>query len=217
MVSLIGFLRYYHLRDVLPFYTLLFYIFPYVTKDRKLGAYLATQFYYVAGAIGLISLGLKILCVPDDTLTGFSWSYIAPMQYSALILITWFLLEKKGWGETYRVAVGWHLASAVGYVYETVYWIFSRKAAARIIHTSGTHMFFFSYQMIAIVVSFWLLKRGDVFLVRKDALLFGIAYLVTFFMASQMYVFSSLMVARVPMILFALHLVNKVKEAPTDG
>ncbi len=162
--------------------------------------------------MGLLAIYLKLIGAPNDFLVGFKWRYAAPIQYSAQILIIAYLAYKATKNIPYSTALGYHAASATGYIYETPFFLFSNKDTAHLIHTNVSNTFFFSYQIIAIPVFFWLLSRMGMKLQRIDLGYFVLSYLVTVAMASQMYVIETAWVARLPIMAASIYVVSKLKE-----
>ncbi len=217
IVDLLSFFTYYRLREVIPFYTLLFYVAPYVTGERRRWTRISMFFLYSACFMGIIAIALKLLAIPNTFLTGFTWRYAAPIQYSAQIFIIAYLAYKTTKDYTYSTALGYHAASATGYIYETPFFLFSRNIEqAHFIHANPANTFLLSYQIIAIPVFFWLLSRRGVKLQRRDLGYFMLAYLVTLVMASQMYVIESAWVARLPIMAFFMYQASKLKETNTN-
>jgi len=218
-VHLTGYLDYYRLRDKLPFFTLLLYRAD-TAKHRKTYDYIAYQFICVALAVMLIGVYLWATDGSKSTLTGFRWPYAAPIQYGAQIAIIYTLARRYTGHITYSTTLAYHAATATGWVYEIPFFIYSLKPEATIIKVNHKNIFLLSYQLIACVIYLMFLKEKGVKFNRKDLYYFVAAYIVTFFQAWRgswdlLYGWVTTF-ARIPMILFSIHLALKLRRSPDE-
>ncbi len=207
-----GYLNYYVLRDRLPFFTLLFYLSSFATRKKLVWQYLSMYFVSVTGMLGLYSVYLKAIVSESTMLTGFVWRYAAPIQYSAQIIIITYLAYRATKDIVYSTTLGYHIASATGYIYETPFWLFSVKEQAHFLHSASHNIFFISYQILAIPIVIWLLSRKGVKIEKERFSYFVYAYFVTYIMASKLYVLESAWIARLPLMAYTLYLVSRIRE-----
>ena len=212
LIALPGYLGYYRLRDCLPFFTLLFYLASFVTKKKIVWRALSMYFVSVAGILGLIAIYFNIMGIGNTVLTGFIWRYAAPIQYSMQIVIITYLAYRGTRDISFSAALGFHAASATGYLYETPFWVFSIKDQAHFLHSNASNLFFISYQIIAIPVFVWLLSRAGVKINRESFSYFVYAYFVTYVIASKLYILESVWFARIPLIAYTIYLTLRIRE-----
>lgn len=204
------YLGYYNMRDRIPFFSLLSYLFS--KNNNNWFAELCTK-YFFSGlcAMGLLSTYYFILDYPNDRLTGFKWSYMAPIQYLLQIAIIFYIGLKTTKNKPYSYALGFNGAAATGYLYEMPYWIFSiKREQAHFIHTNYNYVFYIDFQILAIFVYLWLLKEQKIDFKHKDLIGFIIVFSYSILMASQMYVFNQNIIARIPMIIYFIYLSSKL-------
>jgi len=210
--NLITFSNYYTMRDRIPFYATAIYILNKI-NDSKILSYFSAIFLIIAGEIGALSIYYIMTRNTDDTLTGFHWGHYAPIQYAIQIFALAFIGWKFTHNLTYSIALGFNGASATGYIYEVPFWFFTVKySQAHLIHSSPRYVFFIDYQIIAIGVYIWLLKQHDIVFNKKDIIGFLIAWGITFIMASQMYVWETRLIVRIPLIMYVIYLATKLGE-----
>lgn len=204
------FTNYYTLRDRIPFYVTLIYLVGLKT-EKKLTSLLSTCFLIYAVEFGSLSFYYLITGTPTNELTGFHWIHIAPIQYTIVILILAIIGFISTKDISYSTALGFNGASAIGYLYETPFWLFSRKYdQAHFIHTSPRFVFFLDYQIISIAVFIWLLKQQKISFRKQELTGFLLAYGITFIMASKMYVWQTLLIARLPMMFYSIYLTSQI-------
>ncbi len=211
-INLPEYLSFYRMRDRIPFFTLLFYLAPFVTKKKLVWEYLSAYFVSMAGILGLVSIYFKVRGIANTTWTGFSWNYAAPIQYSLQILIITYLAYRVTKEISFSTTLGFHAASATGYVYETPFWVFSVKDQAHFLHSHPSNLFFINYQIIAIPVFIWLLSRAEIKINRKRFNYFIYAYFLTYIIASKMYLLESALYSRIPLIVFSIYLASEIRE-----
>jgi len=210
MGNLVNFINYYNLRDRIPFYVTLNYILGLKT-DKKHSSYISFCFLLYAIEIGFLSFYYFITGSSTNELTGFHWFHIAPIQYMILILILTIIGYCSTRDLSYSTALGYNGASAIGYIYETPFWLFSRKYdQAHFIHTSYRFVFFLDYQIISIAVFIWLLKQQKKSFRKQELTGFLLAYGITFLMASKMYVWKTISIARLPMMFYTIYLTSQL-------
>lgn len=215
MVELLGFIDYYTLRDRIPFYTTLLYLIEKAFKNR-FPRYVSFFIWTLSIDLGLLAVYYMITGAPNRLLTGFTWRYSAPIQYSAQIVILGVLSYKATRDVSYSVALAYNGASATGYLYEVPFWFFSVKPEAHLLHASFRYTFLIDYQIISIVVFLLLLRSRGVKYSLKDLALFAGVFTLSFIMASKMYVIETASVARLPMIAYSLYMGLKLC-APNCG
>ena len=213
MLHIPGYCNYYRLRDKLPFFTLLLYRAD-TAKHRKTYDYIAYPFISLALTVMLIGVYLWATNGSKTTLTGFRWPYASPIQYGAQIATIYTLAKRVTGHTTYSTTLAYHAAAATGWVYEIPFFIYSLKPEATIIKVNHSNIFFLSYQIIACVIYPMLLHEKGVKINRKDLYYFAAAYIVTFFQAWRgswdlLYGWVTTF-ARIPMILFSIHLALKL-------
>lgn len=210
MKELLMFVNYYNLRDRVPFYAFFIYILGKNNDNPNL------QYGSEVLLVGALAMGTRatyyaITNTPEEIFFGFNWNYVAPIQYVILI----FVLAIIGFCSTrntkYSTALGYNGAAAIGYLYETPFWLFSKKIdKAHFIHTNHRFVFFLDYQIIAIVVFIWLLKQQKITIKKEEMIGFILAWGITFIMASKMYVWQTFSIVRIPMMLYAISLSSKM-------
>ncbi len=215
--QLFGFFNYYNLRDRLPFYVTLTYILGR-GSDSKIPRYVSKLFLLIALDVGIVSLYYLLTGTPNDQLVGFSWRHAAPIQYSLQILAINHIAWKTTKNPTYSVALAYNGAAATGYLYEIPFWFYSIKSSqARLLHASYRYTFLISYQIIAIGVFIWLLKKQDINFSKKDLALFLGVFGIDFIMGSKMYVWETSAIVRIPMILYSIYLVSKLRGIQNES
>jgi len=207
------FLNYYNLRDRIPFYAFLIFL---LGRDNKhpILRFLSEVLIVSAFMMGARSIYNIFTNTSNIIFKGFNWTHIIPIQYALII----FAITLIGYSATnnlnYSTALGYNGASAIGYIYETPFWLFSQKYdKAHFLHSSYRFTFFIDYQIISIFVFLWLLKKEKVTLTKKRILLFGIVWLITFFMASRMYLWETRLITRLPIMTYFIFLTLKLPNS----
>jgi len=204
------FANYYTMRDRLPLYVTILYLIGR-KRNNILINYVSASFLIFAGEIGALSLYNMIKGIPDDTLTGFHWNHIAPIQYVIQIFTIFYIAWKSSKNITYSVALGYNGAAATGYVYESPLWFYSvNYDRAHLLHSSYRYVFFVDYQIIAIGVFLWLLRKQNVKFKFNDLILFISLYGTTFLMASKIYTWQTKNIIRIPIIIYFIYLTCKL-------
>ena len=213
--QLLRYLDYYNMRDRIPFFATLAYVMRSHSNSRLI-PYISAAFPIMALDVGIAATYYLLTNAPVDKLTGFPWHYLAPMQYAAQIIILAIISWKATADVTYSNALAFNGAAATGYVYEIPFWFFTDKIdEAHLFHTSYRYTFLIDYQIIAIPVFIWLLRKQKITLNRKDLAAFTLVIALTTLMASQMYVLETKSIVRLPMIFFSIYLVSKLRSIPT--
>jgi len=216
IVELFKFINYYTLRDRLPFYATLNYIMGRNSESR-LYKEIATAFLTIAFAVSVVNIFYFVVEGSNDRLFGFAWGPIAPIQYTVQIFSLYYLGWKATKNINYSVALAYNGASATGFLYEMPFWYFSIKPEVHLIHVSQRYIFLFSYQMIAIGVFILLLRKKGMIFTKKDLAFFVGVFGITSLMASQMYVWHTAEIVRIPMMLFSLYLVSKLRGVQNES
>lgn len=204
------FLNYYNLRDRIPFYATLIYILGRNNENPLL------QFFSEALIVSALTIGTRVAYyavtnMPDDFFWGFNWSHIAPIQYVITIIILSIIGYMSTKNIKYSTALGYNGASAIGYLYEMPFWLFSKKYdKAHFLHASYRFVFYLDYQIISIFIFLWLLKQQKITLKKADLIGFGLVWGFTFIMASKMYVWETRSIVRLPMMAYFVLLTSKI-------
>lgn len=209
LIQFLKFSDYYILRDRLPFYVTLTYILGR-NSESKIPKYISSFFLLLASEVGIVAIYYLLAGIPNDQLVGFTWRYSAPIQYTVQILIISYIAWRTTKNIPYSVALGYNGAAATGYLYEIAFWLYSFKPEAHLLRTNYQFTFLISYQIIAIGVFIWLLRKQGIKTGKKDFTIFMGVFGFTILMASQLYVIESASIARTSMILYSIYLSLKL-------
>lgn len=219
MLHLPDYFKYYRLRDKLPFFTLLLYRAD-KAKHRKIYDLLAYYFILGAAVIMLLATYLWATNGSKSALTGFKWPYASPIQYGLQILIIFYLTKQATANTAYSTTLAYNAAAAAGWLYEIPFFIYSLNPDATIIKVNHRNIFLISYQIIACIIFPLLLHERGATYNQRDLRHFMLAYLATFFQAwrgSWDLLFGWVTTfARLPMILFSIHLALKLGRPPDE-
>jgi len=209
LIQFLNFTDYYILRDRIPFYVTLAYILGR-NSNSKIPKYISSFFLLVASEVGIVSLYYLLTGVPNDHLVGFKWRYSAPIQYTVQILIISYIAWRTTKNIPYSVALGYNGAAATGFLYEIPFWLYSFKPEAHLLRANYNNIFFISYQIIAIGVFIWLLRKQDIKFGKRDLTLFLVVLGISFLMGAQLYIIESASIARTSVILYSIYLSFKL-------
>jgi hypothetical protein len=158
---------YYILRDRIPFYLTLIWIFRDQLKQRLNGldllSYLGYYFITVTTMTLGATLGLMVTGQTLNSLVYFHWSYPSPIEWGFFILASTVMLMRKKLSVFESYYLSFLACLGGGWIYEILYglpyWFNSGFSSWNWIKFNPVKVFFFEYQIFCIPI-IWILIRG---------------------------------------------------------
>ena len=146
---------YYLLRDRLPFFLTLVWVYRYRLKKEH-RKFLGASLFGVICVTWLCSLYLMLLGEPLTHLYGIHWTYAAPVEWGFFIIWIYWYLRTCGVESFTSSYIGVIAATGAGWLYETRTWV-NQRDIVRFLGLNYHKVFFIDYQVVSILILFLVL------------------------------------------------------------
>jgi len=160
---------YYLLRDRIPFFLTLLYIYIHLNDKQvvkheiseNLRDFIGNSLLYFTYACLFVSINFMIFGTDMEPIVGFRWSFPSPIEWSIFVILCTRLLTRKGLPifESYYLSLLMGLGG--GWLYEILYgipyWIQSEFAPWNWLKFNAVKIFFIEFQVLAIPLVLYIL------------------------------------------------------------
>lgn len=148
--------NYYILRDRLPFFLLLAYLWrPHAQKAAD--GFSCFTIYSIL-VFTLLTIHQRVTGGSMEWIMGFNWVLCAPIEWGTYMITAFTLLLSRFKNPTYSALLSVATAEAGGWLHELP-WFIMQGGPLNTIRINGSYTFFLSFQIICIPLSLYLLTR----------------------------------------------------------
>lgn len=208
---------YYILRDRIPFFLTIIYI--YRDKLPKRVQNILGYYLFACTCLTVIaSMALHFLYDDLILIAGIHWSTPSPIEWGVLIIASTILLYKRGFSFFIAYYIAFITAMAGGWLYEFVPLIVNNFNLMIFFKVNAVKVFFIEFQVLCVPILLYFFRyKVDYY---SNRYLLPVGVFTTFFYSikpiieyyvRQFYIYSYRWYIRVPMILFLYLLIDGIR------